>query len=98
MKYTVRMMNTLLLALPVKGFLWFLLIFALCFVGVHVLQLARVGWEYKKEKIKKPPAEPPKEEKKAPAVQEPVYYIVERKTRRAKSAYTEPKRIQFKGD
>ena len=38
------------------------------------------------------------EEKKAPAErpQEPIYYIVERKTRRAKPSYGEPKEIRFK--
>ena len=94
-------MDTLLIALPVEGCIWFLFIFLLCFIGVHVLQLARIGWAYKKQTAKKPsppPPPPPKEEKKAPAEQEPIYYIVERKTRRAKPAYAEPKRIHFKGD
>ena len=38
----------------------------------------------------------PKEEKKPSLEREPIYYIVERKTKRAKASYGEPKQINFK--
>lgn len=92
-------MDTLfLMSTPVKGLLFSLLLLGLCFFGIHLVILARYGWIYsqnvsdaqeepKKEEVKKAPAEKP---------QEPIYYIVERKTRRAKSTYGEPKQIDFK--
>ena len=97
-KYTIRMfihLHNLLFTAPVRGLLWTVALFSLCFFGAHFCKLALLGWqksqpvEEKKEEVK--------EEKKAPAKpQEPVYYIVERKTRRAKSSYGEPKEIHFK--
>ena len=94
-------MNTLLLSLPVKGFLWTILLFLICFIGTHVVILARFGWEFQQratpENSEK--TEEKVEEKKTPPEKqaEPIYYIVERKTRRAKPAYGEPKQINFKG-
>lgn len=64
-------------------------IFFACFVLVHILKLARIGYRTRAKKL--PPEEPKKEEKT-----EPVYYIVERKKKRAKAEYSEPKRIHFK--
>ena len=94
-------MNTLLISLPIKGLLWTILLFLLCFIGIHVIILARFGWEFQQQNT---PAKPEKneekpEEKKTPPEKqtEPIYYIVERKTRRAKSTYGEPKQINFKG-
>ena len=90
----------LALSLPIKGLLFFVLLFALCLIGVHILQLAKLGWfTLHNEKLPpKPTPPPPKQEKQAPAKppQEPVYYIVERKTRRPKTSYGEPKQINFK--
>ena len=87
----------ILTAFPVKGFLFTLLLFTLCLIGVQVAMLTHIGW------IAQHPAKPldekPKEEeKKLPAQdsREPIYYIVERKTRRAKPSYGEPKQINFK--
>ena len=91
MKYLF--LHNLLLALPVKGFLWSATLLLLCFFGIHFLQLAKRGWDaYKK------PTSPQSQEKEPSAkpAQEPIYYIVERKTRRAKSSYGEPKKINFK--
>ena len=88
--------QNLLLASPIVGCIWIALLFGFCFLGVHILKLARIGWEVPKTQAIEPPKEEKKEEKKAPALQEPVYYIVERKTRRAKSSYKEPKEIRFK--
>lgn len=59
-----------------------------CFILVHIVKLARIGYRARK---KLPPAEPKPEEPR-----EAVYYIVERKKKRAKAEYSEPKRIHFK--
>ena len=98
--YTVRM-NTLLISLPVKGLLFTFLLFSVCFIGTHVLILARLGWEWQQRNLETPTEnhEEKAEEKKTQSEKqtEPIYYIVERKTRRAKPAYSEPKQINFKG-
>ena len=89
--------KTLLLSSPIVGFVWSSLLFGFCFLCVHILKLARIGWQAPKTTPStQNQQEEKKEEKKAPAPQEPIYYIVERKTRRAKSSYTEPKEIRFK--
>lgn len=93
-------MNILLISLPIKGMLWTIILFLICFIGTHVIILTYLGWEYQQQK-NEPTAEKekPTEEKKAPPDKqaEPIYYIVERKTRRAKSTYGEPKQINFNG-
>ena len=96
-------LHNLLISLGFQGFLWTLLLIVLCFGGVYVAGLARLGWEHKSERAKAPEEAPktpekPKEEKKAPAEKapEPVYYIVEKKKRRPKTDYGEPKPFQFK--
>ena len=93
----IHFLYALLLALPIKGFLFFLILFALCLISVHILQLAKLGWDSTKKKPKPAPAPPQKTEKEAPAnkPQEPIYYIVERKKRRPKTDYGEPKQIKF---
>ena len=85
----------LLLSLPTKGFLFLIFLFLFCFLGVHVVKLALIGVE---SLHTIPSTDKTVEEKKAPAErpQEPIYYIVERKTRRAKPSYGEPKEIRFK--
>ena len=90
-------MNSLSLLLTVttaKGFFCLLLLFVLCFFGVHLFRLAIIGIQ----SLQQPPPPPEAEEKKAPSEQpqEPVYYIVERKTRRKNPSYGEPKEIRFK--
>lgn len=98
-------MNTLLISFPVKGMLFTFLLFSVCFIGIHVLILARLGWEWQQRSLESTDDKPEKkieekaEEKKTPSEKqtEPIYYIVERKTRRAKSTYGEPKQINFKG-
>ena len=90
-------MYALLIAAPVRGFLWTALLFSFCFFGIHLFKLAHIGWDKLSEQAKPAEKEKKKEEKKTPATpQEPIYYIVERKTRRAKSSYSEPKEIRFK--
>jgi hypothetical protein len=95
----MKILNRLLISLPLQGFLWILFLFVFSFFCVHLVKLALLG----AESLRKTPPEPLKppektEEKKAPApqAQEPVYYIVEKKTRRPKSSYSEPKQIKFK--
>lgn len=91
MNYTTTFTNCLLSAHLIGGALWLVFLFALCFIGVHIVRIAQA-------KKKKPPK--PKEEPKAdiqpPTPQEPIYYIVEKKQRRAKAKYGEPKEIHFK--
>ena len=100
MPYTFPM-DILLLSLPVRGMLWTITLFLVCFIGTHVLILTRLGWEYQRQDSEKPAekTEEKQDEKKAPPAKqaEPIYYIVERKTRRAKPSYGEPKQINFKG-
>lgn len=78
-----------LLAAPWLGGVYAAILLVLCFFLVHILKLARIGYRARK---KLPPEKPPKPE---PA-SEPVYYIVEKKKKRAKAEYSEPKRISFK--
>lgn len=93
--------SNLLIAQSIGGFFGVVLIFALCFFAIHIVRYAKLTWQ---EKHPSPPEEEKQEEKqeekpeeKAPAPpQEPVYYIVERKQRRAKPKYSEPKEIRFK--
>lgn len=92
-------LTQLLLPRGVWGIFWSLLLFFLCFIGVHIGKLARLGTLYRKPPAKEPekPAPPAETKEKAPAsAQEPVYYIVERKKKRAKPQYGEPKEIRFK--
>ena len=85
----------ILTAFPIKGFFYTLILFAFCFLSVYVVQLAHIGW--KQQHTPPPPEEKPKEEEKKPSEnREPIYYIVERKTKRAKPTYGEPKQINFK--
>ena len=96
--YTYGM--NILTAFPVKGFFCTLLLFLFCIVGVHLLLLARVGWDHQQNSAtpdKTKTEETQKEDEKKPSLErEPIYYIVERKTKRAKASYGEPKQINFK--
>ena len=111
--YTVRMnthffaargaLYNLNSATAIKGCVWLIVIFALCFCGVHLLRLAKMGWDSTAQKQqrttetadkRKDPAPPPPT---PPTPQpEPVYFIVERKKKRAKNSYEQPKEIRFK--
>ena len=84
--------NILLSAHAVGGAIWLILLFTFCFLSVHA---GRYVYVNRKPPQKKPEPAPETKEK-APAPQEPIYYIVERKQRRAKPKYTEPKEIRFK--
>ncbi len=110
--YNERMKNlafldNLLTASPLLGILWLALLFVLCFLGIHVAKLARIGNKHLKNETQKPQEKSGEDTSSSPqksATQtsstplgagEPVYYIVERK-RRTKSSFSEPKQIKFK--
>ena len=79
-----------LLSVQSQGFLWCLLIAIICAVIVHGVKLAVIGY---KSLGKTPPEPPPqKQPEKQP---EPVYFLVERKKKKPKSEYSEPKQINF---
>lgn len=88
------------------GFFCLIGLFLFCFLGVHLLILAHVGWKYKPLFIQKTPnknektstQEEKKSENKAPTqtAQEPIYYIVERKSKDKNGRYGKPKQIHFK--
>ena len=92
-------MNMISLILAAKtvsatvGCVFLLLLFTFCFLCTHVIKLAFLGW--KSSKPSSPPPPPPEKEK-TPTPPEPIYYIVERKQRRSKASYGEPKEIRFK--
>lgn len=95
----------ILLGSAIHGLFWLIGLFLFCFFGVHLIILATVGWKYQNPFPKKeckthtdPTSQKEDKENKAPTptAQEPIYYIVERKTKRAKSSYGEPKQIRFK--
>ena len=78
------------------GLLYLFLTFVVCFILVHIIKLAYIGFKSTRKKPE-PPKEPPapKPKPKPKAKPEPVYYIVEKK-RSKKTTYSEPKEIQFK--
>lgn len=79
-----------LLSVQTQGLLWCLLIAILCTVFVHGVKLAVLG--YRSLGKKTPPPEPPKQPEKSP---EPVYFLVERKKKKPKSEFSEPRQINF---
>ena len=80
----------MLLSVQGEGAVWTGLLFLICVIVVHGFFLARIGY---RTLFKKLPPAPPKEPEKKP---EPVYFIVEKKKKRAKAEYSEPRRFQFK--
>ena len=78
-----------LLSVQGNGFLYTFCLFLLCVIVVHGIKLARIGWRAAKKRT-------PEETKKPEPKPEPVYFIVERKKKRAKAEYSEPKRIRFR--
>lgn len=88
-------MNALLTSSAVGGFALVGLLI-LCFVLVHILRLAEIGWKHKNERPTPPPQQPEKNPELPPRA-EPIYYIVEKKRKpRPKAHYSEPKEIKFK--
>lgn len=92
--------NNLLLSLPVKGCIWFFAIFILFFFSAHVVKLAKEGWLARRKTDENQPndkadADEKKETPNRSVSPQPVYYIVEKKRRRPKQDYGEPKPIKF---
>ena len=89
-------LHTLLLSLGFQGLFWTLLLFALCFGGIFLVELAKLGWTYRNEPL--PQSEEKKEKTPAEKPQEPIYYIVEKKKRKSKNGYeySEPQPFTFK--
>ena len=83
---------------PFLGFLAVGLLFGLCFLAVHAVKLAKIGWKnhpYSPQKKQETEQKTSAHEQTSQA-QEPIYYIVERKKKRAKQTYSEPKEFRFK--
>ncbi len=80
----------MLLSVQGLGALYAFCVLIICVILVFGFRLARIGWRTLAKKL--PPDPPPKEEKPA----EPVYFLVERKKKRARAEYSAPKRIDFK--
>lgn len=101
----VHGMEELLLAAAKSGILYVLILLVLCFVAVHAVHLAVLGWqtlrpsqhdgELKKEDPPPKEAPPEKSEKDAEKPQA-VYYLVEKKRVKKKPKYSEPKRVEVK--
>lgn len=83
-------MNLLSVSPQAQGFLWTVLIFLFCVIAVHGVKLAVIGFRSLHKNL---PEEPPQKPESKP---EPVYFIVERKKKRAKSEYSEPREVKFK--
>ena len=90
----------LLTTAGIKGCIWFFLLFILTFGLVHIAKLIRLGWEHTQitpQTSKNETKEQNKPQEKAPAKpQEPIYYVIERKRKKPKATYTDPKQISFK--
>lgn len=78
-----------LLSVQGQGFLFTVIVFLVCVIVVHAFVLAKIGYRTLHKKL---PPEPPKEPKK----NESVYFIVEKKKKRVKSEYSDPREIKFK--
>ncbi len=82
-------MKILSASLAAQGLIYTILLFVLCVILVFGFKLAKIGYRSTKKLPKEPPRPP---EKKA----EPVYFIVERKKKRAKTEYSAPREVKFK--
>lgn len=78
--YNESMKNCLLSA-PLSGAFWLIFLFILCFFGVHVVRLAKIGWKYQKrhgepaptnsQKREAPDSQPREEKPAAPQNAQP---------------------------
>ncbi len=80
----------ILLSVQARGALYAAILFLLCAAAVHAIRLAAIGYRSLRKK------KPSKRSVPKPPPPEPVYFLVERKKKRPKPEYSEPKRIQFK--
>ena len=70
-------------------------LFLLCTAVIHGIYLMRLGWNAYRQKKSQPKQKKKKPEQKPKPEPEPIYYIVEKKKKRVKTEYSEPKRIDF---
>lgn len=93
------MKNMNLLSVQGQGALFLVLLFVLCAVVVYGTKLAKIGYRSTRKKDETPPPPEKKPEPKPkpkPEPPEPVYFIVEKKKKRAKAEYSAPKEITFR--
>lgn len=82
------------LSVQTQGAIYTVVLFVVCAVLVHAFRLAKIGYKsMKKRPADKDRAAP---ETKGSEKTDAVYYIVERKKKRQKAEYSDPKRISFK--
>ena len=98
-RYIYALSNTIL-SPCLQGFSGTILLFALCFLGVHIAKVAVRGFTLydgtkRENERENPPISQPKTEQKS-SNSEPIYYIVEKKRRRSKYGYGDPKEFRFK--
>lgn len=85
-----------LLSSQSQGAVWLVVIFAICFIVVHGIKLALLGYRSLGKKQQTEPEKKAEPKPSKPAkVPEPVYYIVEKKKKKPKVSYSEPKEIRF---
>ncbi len=80
-----------LLSVQWQGFGWCIAVLLIAFALAEIFKLLFAGLSNLKRKP--PPPQVKEPEKPAP---EPVYYLVERKKKRPKKQYSEPKEISFR--
>ncbi len=80
----------MLLSVQGTGAVAVLVVLLICIAVVYVGKLAYLGYRTRGKKLPPDPPKPQEPEK------EPVYYIVEKKKKRVKSEYSEPRRFSFK--
>lgn len=73
----------------IEGIFLLIALFLICFFIVHGIRLAMIGLR----SLRLKPPEEAKLEHKEP---DQIYYLVERKKKRSKKQYSEPKQIDFK--
>ncbi len=72
----------------ILGCIGIVLLFIISFLAVHTPAILQ---KTNKKRMENPPQSPPQQTEV-----EPVYYIVEKKRKRVKETYSQPKQIRFK--
>lgn len=90
-------MDTLfLISTLALGGIWCIVLVVVCFIGVHLVKLAKIGFDVTKD----PPKQPTNKEKisdgQKPSDTKPVYCFVERRKQGKTTVYSKPKRLRFK--
>ncbi len=83
------------MSIQTLGAIYTVILLGVCFLIIHALRLAAVGYRAMRKRDSdkgRRNASPSETEEKG----EPVYYIVERKKKRLKTEYSDPKRFTFK--